>query len=73
MNIEIASNGANLKYKFKPNKYSCVKLGRGKNVDIHLNDSWFSRIHTTFYFDDKKKEWYLIDGEEGKKSTNGTW
>ena len=51
-----------------------MQLGRSKDCDFFFpKDKSFSRIQTTFQFDDDKKEWTVIDGNENKSSTNGTW
>ena len=51
-----------------------VTIGRNKNCNFSFpEDKSFSRKHTTFYFDDKKKEWIIFDGNKDKSSTNGTW
>ncbi len=42
-------------------------------IFLFLKDKSFSRIQTTFLFDDDKKEWIIIDGSKTKSSTNGTW
>jgi len=51
-----------------------VTIGRNKDCDFsfHENKS-FSRIQTTFEFDEENQEWIIIDGSRTKSSTNGTW
>ena len=59
---------------FEGKKNKKVQLGRSKDCDFFFpKDKSFSRIQTTFEFDDDKKEWTVIDGNENKSSTNGTW
>lgn len=60
------------KYEFDKDK-KIITLGRGKKCDILLYHLSYSRIQTTFWFDEKEQEWFLQDGNEEKKSTNGTW
>ena len=45
--------------------------GRKAENDLFLNDGDISRIHFVFYF--KNELWTLVDGDETKKSNNGTW
>jgi hypothetical protein len=51
-----------------------VTIGRNKDCDFpfHGNKS-FSRIQTTFEYNEENKEWEIIDGSKIKSSTNGTW
>lgn len=58
---------------FTNQKYKYVRIGRKKKIEIELKDNWFSRIHTSFEFDKDQQLWYLQDGIEDLKSTNGTW
>ena len=37
------------------------------------NNKSFSRIQTTFEYDEENQEWIIIDGSNVKSSTNGTW
>jgi hypothetical protein len=53
-------------------KYQVVKIGRGKDNDIVLENYAYSRLHTSLYFDSKQECWYVQDGME-KPSLNGTW
>ena len=51
-----------------------VTIGRGKTCDLAFPDNKsFSRIQTTFEYDEENKEWNIIDGSKLKSSTNGTW
>jgi hypothetical protein len=68
------TNNINNKQIFEGKKNKMVILGRSKDSDFSFpKDKLFSRIQTTFEFDDTKKEWTVIDGKENKCSTNGTW
>lgn len=51
-----------------------VTIGRNKECDFAFpNNKSFSRIQTTFEFDEENQEWVIIDGSRTKSSTNGTW
>ena len=51
-----------------------VTIGRNKDCDFSFpGNKSFSRIHTTFEYDEDNKEWVIIDGSKIKSSTNGTW
>ena len=51
-----------------------VTIGRNKECDFAFpNNKSFSRIQTTFEFDEENQEWIIIDGSRTKSSTNGTW
>lgn len=51
-----------------------VTIGRNKDCDFAFpNNKSFSRIQTTFEFDEENQEWVIIDGSRTKSSTNGTW
>ena len=51
-----------------------VTIGRNKECDFAFpNNKSFSRIQTTFEFDEENQEWVIIDGSKTKSSTNGTW
>ena len=51
-----------------------VTIGRNKDCDFSFpNNKSFSRIQTTFEFDEENQEWVIIDGSRNKSSTNGTW
>ena len=59
---------------FDPNNIKDVTIGRDKNCNFSFpKDKSFSRHQTTFSFDDNNKEWIIIDGNNNKCSTNGTW
>ena len=51
-----------------------ITIGRHKKCDFFfVKDKSFSRYQTTFEFDDNNKEWSVLDGNDNKGSTNGTW
>lgn len=50
-----------------------ITIGRGKQCDIVLHDICFSRIHTTIIYNKNINSWVIYDGDNNKKSTNGTW
>ena len=51
-----------------------VTIGRNKECDFAFpNNKSFSRIQTTFEFDEENQEWVIVDGSRTKSSTNGTW
>ena len=59
---------------FDPNNIKEVTIGRDKNCNFSFpKDKSFSRHQTTFSFDDNNKERIIIDGNNNKCSTNGTW
>ena len=59
---------------FNPKEINTVTIGRNKNCTFAYPDrKSFSKIHTTFVFDDKNEEWVIFDGTKTKSSTNGTW
>ena len=62
------------KQTFDPSSKKEVTIGRNKNCDFSfpINKS-FSRIQTTFEFDEESQKWVIIDGSKIKSSTNGTW
>ena len=78
-NLEISNlskdNASSMpKQTFNASSKKEVTIGRNKDCDFsfHGNKS-FSRIHTTFEYDEENKEWVIIDGSKTKSSTNGTW
>ena len=74
IHLERKKNNNGNKQIFEGKKNKVVQLGRSRDCDFFFpKDKSFSRIQTTFQFDDDKKEWTVIDGNENKSSTNGTW
>ena len=62
------------KQTFNASSKKEVTIGRNKNCDFSFhNNKSFSRIQTTFEFDEENQEWVMIDGSRTKSSTNGTW
>ena len=50
---------------------SPISIGRGSDMMIRLSSDGLSRMQCKLECIDDK--WYIIDGSEGKPSTNGTW
>jgi len=48
-------------------------IGRSPNCDIRIEDELLSKMQATVVYDSKIGMWVIIDGFEGKPSTNGTW
>ena len=62
------------KQTFNASSKKEVTIGRNKDCDFPFpNNKSFSRIQTTFEFDEENHEWVIIDGSRTKSSTNGTW
>ena len=62
------------KQSFDPSSKKEVTIGRNKNCDFSFpGNKSFSRIQTTFEFDEESQKWIIIDGSRTKSSTNGTW
>ena len=62
------------KQTFNASSKKEVTIGRNKECDFAFpNNKSFSRIQTTFEFDEENQEWVIIDGSRTKSSTNGTW
>ena len=62
------------KQTFNASSKKEVTIGRNKDCDFSFhNNKSFSRIQTTFEFDEENQEWVIIDGSRTKSSTNGTW
>ena len=58
---------------FSKDNFKLVRIGRGTENEIVLRNNVYSKVHTSFTFDDKVGEWFVQDGIDGKASTNGTW
>ena len=58
---------------FPKETFKLVKIGRNKDNQVSLEGYAFSRIHTSFYYEEEVNEWYIRDGYDNKNSTNGTW
>lgn len=76
INVKVFSG--NIKHdilSFTPKK-SPLTIGRSPDCEILIDDSMLSRVHCTVQF--KNGNWYITDGammddDEVRKSTNGTW
>ena len=49
-----------------------ISIGRYELADIQLNDKLLSQIHRMINYKEDEG-WKLIDGQQNKPSTNGTW
>jgi len=48
-------------------------VGRSPNCDIRIDDELLSKTQAHVYFDKNENAWVIMDGYQGKPSTNGTW
>ena len=48
-------------------------IGRGRNCQIKLDNNNLSRKQTSFFYKELEKSWYVVDGCDNNKSTNGSW
>ena len=71
--IEVNCEKYNNTYHFSPNNYSIITIGRNENNIICLNDKLISKCQCILIYNQNKKNWYIIDGNGYKNSTNGTW
>ena len=58
-------------FYFMPQKRN-ITIGRYELADIQLNDKLLSQIHCMINYSENEG-WKLIDGQQYKPSTNGTW
>ena len=59
---------------FDPSIKKEVTIGRDSDCTLLFpKDKSFSRIQTTFVFEEEENMWRIIDGSKTKSSTNGTW
>ena len=73
-NLSRKEGNDNHKLTFDPLTVKEVTIGRDSKCTFAFpKDKSFSRIQTTFLFDEKEKQWRVIDGSRSKSSTNGTW
>lgn len=74
MKLEIVYLSEETKTKiFDPDHNKIVRIGRQKDNEIYLENYAYSRIHTTFFYQSNQNAWFIMDGTDGKPSTNGTW
>ena len=73
--VNLSNESASMpRQTFNPSSKKEVTIGRSKDCDFSFPDNKsFSRIHTTFEYDEESKGWGIIDGSKIKSSTNGTW
>jgi hypothetical protein len=69
VNIEFFSKAFQKKFELKAED-SPITIGR-KGCKINLNATIYSKNQCTVFCE--KNKWYICDGYEDKKSTNGTW
>jgi len=63
-----------VKFIFELSEFNIVTIGRDPKCSIAFpGDQAFSKIHTTFLYDNFAKCWKMKDGSVDKSSTNGTW
>ena len=73
-NLSRKDNNELQKQTFDPQKVKEVTIGRDSKCNFAFpKDKSFSRVHTTFTWDDSEQVWKIIDGSKSKSSTNGTW
>jgi hypothetical protein len=73
LKLELAFGNEETKTKVFRKEHKIVKIGRNKDNDILLENYAYSRVHTSFFFNQNQQCWYVQDGYESKTSTNGTW
>lgn len=74
VNLSRQSLSSQPKQTFDASSKKEVTIGRNKDCDFPFpNNKSFSRIQTTFEYDEENQEWIIIDGSNVKSSTNGTW
>ena len=76
LNVKIFSGNTKQDIMSYSPKKSPLTIGRSPECDVLVEDSMLSRVHCTLQF--KGGNWYIIDGnvideEEIRPSTNGTW
>jgi hypothetical protein len=54
-------------------KNDVLTIGSSKKNKLSFNDHTLSKVQCRILYDSKKRVWKIVDGNEGKKSTNGTW
>lgn len=69
------NHGVNLgkEYKFNSNDNKTIRFGRktGTNINIVFSDDSTSRIQSTITYENNN--WYIMDSDGIKTSSNGTW
>jgi len=50
-----------------------IKIGRNQNCNVIIEDMMLSKVQCIIEYNSKEKNFYLIDGDGTKESTNGTW
>lgn len=70
--IDNALNKKSQVLNFSQNKKT-ISIGRLNTCDIVLEGTEISKYHCMIVFEEKSKKWLIIDGVDGKKSSNGIW
>ena len=74
MNLSKGNESSQPTQTFDASSKKEVTIGRNKDCDFPFpGNKSFSRIQTTFEYNEENKEWEIIDGSKIKSSTNGTW
>jgi hypothetical protein len=51
-----------------------IHIGRGEGCQVSfIHDNILSKIQCTVMYDDLMDKWAIVDGDNNKTSTNGTW
>ena len=50
-----------------------IVIGRTPDCDIRINDKLLSKNQAHIAFSPDQTAWWLVDGFNNKRSTNGTW
>jgi pSer/pThr/pTyr-binding forkhead associated (FHA) protein len=54
-------------------KDSPIKLGRGKTCQVIIDSNFLSKKHSTVEYNKNSNLWEISDGNNSKRSLNGTW
>ena len=74
VNIIDEQTNKNIIKSYNGNNCEKVTIGRSRKCDLCFNDmKGISKLQCTLQYDSSNKEWIMLDGNNGKKSTNGTW
>ena len=75
--LENESNGgencSSQKFKIEKSKNFKITIGRSQKCDVSIGDMMLSKIQSCIEYNAKENQFYLLDGNEEKESTNGTW
>ena len=74
INIIDEQTNKNIIKSYKGNDCEKVTIGRSRKCDLCFSEmKGISKLQCTLQYDSSNKEWIMLDGNNGKKSTNGTW